>query len=168
MSEPPERRIECSECKRPVRVIYTEIVGKTITRTAMCNECPFLREKLRGKAVQLLTSATELVCGGCGLTLDLIKMGSQLGCPLCYKIFGEELVMELQETDRLPKKTAPIKKGTLLHTGRRPGQQHEAPASLKLYTLHQALTETLGREDYEQAALLRDQIRKLTEGTKDA
>ena len=35
---------------------------------------------------------------------------------------------------------------------------------MQLVALHQALHETLSREDYEQAAWLRDQIKALTEG----
>ena len=166
MNELPERHIECGECKKAVRVLYTEIIGKSMTRVAMCNDCPFLREKLRGRS-QDITTFTEVVCGGCGMTLDAVKMGSNLGCPLCYEIFAEELAQELLTSERLAVKTPVIKKGTLLHTGRRPEQAGEKLPSFQLYTLHQALTETLNREDYEQAALLRDQIKKLTEGMKD-
>ena len=46
----PERPLECcGECRRPIQVIYTEIVGKTITRFAMCGECPVLDQRLHGK-----------------------------------------------------------------------------------------------------------------------
>ena len=48
--------------------------------------------------------------------------------------------------------------------GRTPGQAVAINPSLKLLALHQALNETLSREDYEQAAWLRDQIKALTEG----
>ena len=101
----------------------------------------------------------DVVCGGCGITLDEIRMGAPLGCPLCYEVFAEELLQEFTLSERVAIKTLPIKKGSCLHTGRRPGQIGEGMSSLQLYTLHQALSETLGREDYEQAALLRDQIK---------
>lgn len=174
---PPERPIECTgECRRPIHVIYTEIVGKTVTKTAMCAECPVLRQKLHGGGTIKKTNGatpTEMVCGSCGLTLDEVRMGATLGCPLCYDIFGEEIVRELVQLDRLPSKYSVQKRGEPLHKGKTPGQHQQIDPSLQLLTLQQALNETLGREDYEQAALLRDQIRKIeetsktTEGQKD-
>jgi len=166
----PERPMECSgECRRPIQVIYTEIIGKNISRFAMCDECPVLNRKLHGGgiAAQVTGKApASLVCGGCGLTLDEVKMGSSLGCPLCYEIFGDEVIHELFQLGRLPSKFVSQRKGELLHAGRSPGHHQEIDPSLKLISLQQALHETLGREDYEQAALLRDQIREIEEKTK--
>ena len=107
-----------------------------------------------------------MVCGGCGLTLDEMKMGAPLGCPLCYDIYSEEIVRELAQLERIPVKAVFQKRGEPLHKGKTPGQPHEIDPSLKLLALQQALHETLGREDYEQAAMLRDQIRKIEEQTK--
>lgn len=172
-----ERPLECSECRRPIKVCYTEIVGKTVTKTGMCEECPVLHKKLHGHSLiskkGVSEDSTSLCCGGCGLTLDDLKMGSPLGCPLCYEIFAEEILHELYQLEKIVSKTGPQKKGALLHAGRCPGRYQEMDPSLKLLALHQALDETLGREDYEQAALLRDQIKALEdsslkkEGTAD-
>jgi protein arginine kinase activator len=167
----PERPLECcGECRRPVRVIYTEIVGKNTNRWAMCDECPVLRHKLRGGGKVATVSGevlASLVCGGCGLALDEVKMGASLGCPLCYDIFSDEVTRELVQLERVPPKFFLQKKGEPLHEGRSPGQQQQIDPSLKLLALQQALHETLGREDYEQAALLRDQIHELEEKAKN-
>ena len=109
----------------------------------------------------------SLACGRCGLTLDEVKMGAPLGCPLCYEIFSDEVVHELAQLERLPPKFVVQRKGEPLHAGRSPGKQQEIDPSLKLLALQQALHETLGREDYEQAALLRDQIREIEEKSKE-
>ena len=166
----PERPLECcGECRRPIKILYTEIVGKNITKMAMCGECPVLRQKLHGGGTVKRAeggSPAELVCGGCGLTLDEVKMGASLGCPLCYEIFSDEILRELAQLERIPLKYAFQKRGEPLHIGRTPGQHQEIDPSLKLLALQQALHETLGREDYEQAALLRDQIREIEEKTK--
>ncbi len=163
----PERPMECSgECRRPIQVLYTEIIGKTISRMAMCEECPVLHQKLRGSGATSEAMGkiqTSLVCGGCGMALDEVKMGASLGCPLCYDVFKEEVIHEMVQLEQLPPKTAFQKKGEPLHIGRSPGHQQQIDPSLKLLALQQALHETLGREDYEQAALLRDQIRKIEE-----
>lgn len=164
-----ERPLECGECKRPVKVLYTEIVGKNITKTAMCEDCPVLRHKLHGQAIvsnQLIEGLTSLCCGGCGLTLDEVRMGSELGCPLCYEIFSDEIIHELSQIERIPPKYLGPKKPGSLHVGRSPGEQQAIDPSLKLLTLQQTLHETLSREDYEQAAWLRDQIKALEDQTR--
>ena len=168
-SLPSERPLECGECRRPIQVIYTEVVGKSITRTAMCGECPVLEQKLHGSSFiekGLQESPAHLCCGGCGLSLDEVKMGSPIGCPLCYDIFADEITHELYQLERIPPKAGILRKGNPLHTGRSPSEQHEIEPSSKLIALQQALHETLGREDYEQAAWLRDQIRTLEEQSK--
>lgn len=166
----PERRIECGDCKKPIHFIYSEFVDKVLIYCGMCDDCPFLREKLLGQplaAVGASCSVAKIQCGGCGLLLEEVKRGVSLGCPLCYEVFEEELLSELTTRKKIQNKNLPIKKGTSLHSGRRPGEGvgEEAP-SAKLYALHQALTETLGREEYEQAAFLRDQIQELMKQAK--
>ena len=39
----PERPLDCSECKKPLHVCYTEIVGDKMTRTVMCAIAPILK-----------------------------------------------------------------------------------------------------------------------------
>ena len=43
-----ERPVECGQCKKPVKVLYKEIVGESKTCTEMCADCPILQEKLHG------------------------------------------------------------------------------------------------------------------------
>ena len=166
MEQPPERHIECGECKKPVAVIYTEIAGKMVYRIAMCKDCPILRQKLYG--TQIVPHGTEaiqagLCCGSCQTTADEIKMGMPLGCSLCYEVFEDILTQELTTAERLPQKAKGEKRPVPLHLGKLPGQLSEINPATRLLALHQALHETLGREDYEQAAWLRDQIKALTE-----
>ena len=54
-----------------------------------------------------------------------------------------------------------------LHTGRTPGETAKVSPAMRLVSLNEALNETLSREDYEQAAWLRDQIKKLTAKKKN-
>lgn len=165
----PERPLECSECRRPIQVIYTEVVGKSIVRTAMCGECPVLEQKLHGHSFTEKggqDAPAPLCCGGCGVSLDEVKMGSPIGCPMCYDIFADEITHQLYQLERIPPKAGILRKGNPLHTGRTPQEEKVIDPSLKLIALQQALHETLGREDYEQAAWLRDQIRALEEQSK--
>ena len=159
-----ERPFECGECKRPVRYLYTEVVGKTMTSYKMCEECPVLQHKLQGQTLFEGDTGkdTSLCCGGCGVTLEDVKQGGNLGCSLCYDVFKDEIIHELIQLEKIP---IAFRNGNTnrLHFGRTAEKIHGASVSLKLSTLQQALHDTLGREDYEQAAYLRDQIKALTE-----
>lgn len=164
----PDRPLECGECKKSIAVRYTEIVGNTITHTSMCADCPELQRRLHGtnpkEHVSNLTgSVAGLACGNCGTTLEEVKRGHRLGCSDCYTVFEDVLLMELQVANRLSPRLIPIKKNQPVHIGRAPGESLTINPSSRLLALNEALKETLSREDYEQAALLRDQIKALTE-----
>jgi protein arginine kinase activator len=74
--------------------------------------------------------------------------------------------MELLSSNRVPSRVAGTKKSAPIHLGRAPGQTMAINPSSRLLALNEALKETLQREDYEQAAWLRDQIRALTENER--
>lgn len=164
----PDRPLECSECKKPIAIRYTEIVGDTIIHTSMCADCPELQRRLHGTSPKELVAnqagaPAGLECGNCGTTLEEVKRGHRLGCPVCYTVFEDVLLNELQAANRVPARIIAAKKGPLIHIGRSPGEKVAISPSSRLLALNEALKETLGREDYEQAASLRDQIKALTE-----
>jgi protein arginine kinase activator len=161
----PDRPLECSECKKPITVIYTEIVSGQITHTSMCSDCPELQRRLQGAPLHLQTDSHDagLACGNCNTTLEAIRVGASLGCSSCYEVFTDILVSEMQAANKLSSRINSIKKAIPLHIGRTPGKIQEINPSLRLLALNEALNETLKREDYEQAAWLRDQIKELTE-----
>lgn len=164
----PERPLECTECKRPVAVYYTEIVGGKITRTCMCAECPVLQRKLKGtpSMAQSISEVASLACGNCGTTLEAIRVGTPLGCEVCYEVFDDILLNEMLASNKVPSRLSTNKKTVSIHMGRAPGEVQEISPSLRLLALNEALKEMLKSEDYEQAAWLRDQIKALTKDTE--
>lgn len=164
----PDRPLECTECRKPIAVKYTEIIGNSITHTSMCNDCPVLRHKLHGTphveyvAGQVEVGA-ELACGNCGTTLDSIRVGAHLGCDVCYEVFDHVLISEMLAAGKVPARIQNVKKSIPVHIGRSPGEAQEINPSLRLLALNEALNEMLKSEDYEQAAWLRDQIKALTD-----
>lgn len=168
----PDRPLECSECKREISVVYTEIVGDTVVRTSMCADCPCLQKHLRGVpmmghgAHKDETAPAGLTCGNCGTTLESLRVGLPTGCGICYEVFDTALVSELFASDKIPQHIIPGKKLTALHVGRAPGVTQEVNATSRLLALTEALNDTLRKENYEQAALLRDQIKALTDRKK--
>jgi protein arginine kinase activator len=162
-----DRPLECTECKKPIAVRYTEVIGDVITHTIMCADCPQLQRRLHGIAPGEGSEVGKagLCCGSCGTTLDSIRMGNPVGCAECYTVFEDVILSELLATHRIPPRITPTKRAAPIHIGRAPGEMKELNPALKLLALNEALTETLRREDYEQAAWLRDQIKALeTEG----
>lgn len=166
----PDRPLECSECKKPIMVQYTEIIGNTITRTSMCQDCPELQRRLQGAPTPIhgikTDQATGLACGNCGTTLEAVRVGNLLGCSVCYEVFDDILLGEMLSAEKIPARITTTKKSIPIHIGRAPGEAQEMNPSLRLLALNEALNETLKREDYEQAAWLRDQIKALTDKTE--
>ena len=164
----PDRPLECSECKKPIYVQYTEVVGDLITQTSMCADCPELQRRLHGVPAKsaeeaAIEAGTRLACGNCGTTLEALRVGASLGCSECYQVFEDVILPEMLAAGKLPPRLATAKKTIPIHIGRAPGESQELNPSLRLLALNEALNETLKREDYEQAAWLRDQIKALTE-----
>lgn len=165
-----DRPIECSACKKSIAVVYTEVVGGVIHRTAMCSDCPELEKRLHKEpehgedtgGQQPVTGVKELACGVCGTTLESVRRGQPLGCSECYVVFENLILLEMSARRALPPQLSLLQRPTHLHVGRIPGGSLKFTPSSELAALHEALKDTLRREDYEQAAWLRDQIKDLT------
>jgi len=167
-----ERPVECSQCKKPIKVLYKEITSESMMCLQMCTECPILKQKLYGEAS--LTKNEEiggekesgLYCGHCKTSLESVKMGNPLGCSECYSVFSDLLLNELATAGQIPpylKKMLATKKTHPIHMGKTPYKSLTIPSSSRLTALNEALNEALKIENYEQAAWLRDQIKTLTE-----
>lgn len=166
--ENSERPLECSECKKSIDIYYSEIVGNNIATTCMCKECPILQQRLYGSLSEgsskvVVDNDTGLCCGNCDTTLEDVRTGNPLGCEECYEVFSDVLVMEMLASNKISHKLLPDKekKSKPIHIGRSPGETEKINPSLRLIALNEAINETLSREDYEQAAWLRDQIKEI-------
>lgn len=164
-----DRPIECSQCKRPAKVLYKEILGETINCTEMCSDCPVLQDKLHGEANKTDKKESQICCGSCGTSLESVRMGQPVGCTECYVVFNDFLVGELIAAGAIPpalQKKLASQRSQVIHIGKSPDQPVDITLSSRLSALNDALNDALKRENYEQAALLRDQIKNLTEKPK--
>jgi protein arginine kinase activator len=101
-------------------------------------------------------------CAGCGLQLEEFRRKGRLGCPQCYDAFAAHLGEVFERVH-----------GARQHVGRLPGTdaaavQHPADAlaldrEKRLVDLRQKLENAIREEAYENAAQLRDELRKLEE-----
>lgn len=163
-----ERPVECGQCKKGAKVVYKEMVGRTVTTTEMCSDCPILLKKLHGMTPTEASGTVEetpasLVCSKCHTSLEAVKMGNLMGCTECYALFGDLLVQELFAEDKIPPQLEKATRNQPLHVGKTPGYTATSQGSNRLTSLNESLNEALKRENYEEAAWLRDQIKELTE-----
>jgi protein arginine kinase activator len=94
-------------------------------------------------------ASTALVCAACGYTFEQLTTTGLLGCPECYVVFREQLLPVLRRYHR-----------ATTHLGKAPHLRGpRAELRLEIARLRHALEAAVGREDYEEAARLRDVIR---------
>ncbi len=158
----------CNICgKNQATVHLTEIIDEQITELHLCEECAQkkgaqmeshfgLSDLLAGLAdlgTQFNKTKTEpkLKCPKCGLTYEDFKKVGRLGCGECYNAFKEALVPLLKRIH-----------GSTQHCGKSPKKIAKiVKAKNELDILKEKLQKTIQKEDFEEAAKLRDKIREL-------
>lgn len=167
-----ERPIECSHCKRNIKVIYQDIQLHESTEIGMCSKCPILNKKLHGTQGKSITNPSittkenvqTLHCGNCETSQEALQTGEGLGCSECYVVFEELILQDLLQANKIGSRVRSAfsrKKYVSLHIGKTPHQPKEITLSKRLQELTEALNEALKGENYEQAAWLRDQIQEI-------
>ena len=99
----------------------------------------------------------EIKCSRCGLSYSDFRKTFQLGCSQCYKTFKEQLEPMLRRIH-----------GSIIHKGKVPSKapvKAEVPKD-EIKELKTKLAEAIKREEYEEAARLRDEIRTLEKRKK--
>jgi protein arginine kinase activator len=94
---------------------------------------------------ELVGELADLACPDCGLRFMEFRAGGRLGCPNDYSVFARGLLPLVQRTH-----------GATRHVGKR---ARRLPAARQRLRLRSQLRHSIAREDYEQAAQLRDQLR---------
>jgi protein arginine kinase activator len=155
----------CDVCKtNQATVFLTQIVDGKMQKVNLCEACSkekgvtdptgfALADLLLG-----LGAAQEIEKGGgtqkcpvCGFSQADFKKTGRLGCAQCYATFGDGLGSLLKV----------MHKGTT-HVGKIPSRQLRAlQAANEMKTLLKDLEQAIAEENYESAAVLRDQIRQL-------
>ncbi len=96
-------------------------------------------------------------CPECGQTYERFSRHDRFGCPTCYTTFGER-------TDELLKRIH----GANRHKGKVPSQKSPSlsPEQQKLLALKKQLDTLVAKEEFEEAAKVRDEIRQLEQQGK--
>ena len=169
----------CETCKkRTATVFYNENINGKTRAYSLCGECaaklreqgelqqissmlggfvsPFsaLQDDLFGGFFGIpgaVGGSTKKKCTGCGSTYSDIAASGRVGCPDCYVAFRDEL-----------SKTIHSIHGTTTHNGSVPAKYRARQArATRLKQLKAELESAVQKEDFERAAALRDEVRKL-------
>ncbi len=159
----------CCVCKtKEAKVHLTQIVGGKMQKVDLCEECAkekgvndpagfSLADLLLGlgasQEMEQAVGGPELRCPHCGFTQADFKKSGRLGCSECYVTFAEGLEGLLKT----------------MHTGTR--HVGKVPAALqqtreladRLKMLHKKLEKAVADEDFEKAAVYRDEIKQMKE-----
>ena len=170
--------MQCDNCDNKATVFYTQIIDGISKKTSLCESCAAIQGVtdpegfLLGKKDNLtkgkpsppiampqlettLGKKSTRCCPGCGFAFDDLKKTGRLGCSECYEFFRKEIKNNL----------GGMHKGTS-HTGRVPEGMLEAfEQRQRMEQFQHDLDEAIHSEDYEKAAALRDEIKKLSEET---
>lgn len=166
--------MNCESCQKNLATVHlTEIIQKTKKETHLCESCArergvtystefSVKDFLGGLAQKAKPPAAEKAptepkpepCPSCGISFSDFRQTGRLGCHRDYEHFEAQLLPLLRK----------IHSDSVQHTGRVPSQigarlERERQAT----ELRAELEQAVGREDYERAAELRDQI-KAAEG----
>lgn len=93
------------------------------------------------------------VCTKCGFTYDDFKNTGKLGCDECYKTFHDDLLSVLKNIQ-----------GSTRHNGKMPKKSvSKFSYQTQIINLKNELQKAIQTEEYEQAARIRDEIKKIKE-----
>jgi len=163
--------LKCENChEREATVHYTEIEGSEKREIHLCEQCyrqkltpvhkvvdfAELLQKLLKGALKDQGAAANAICPTCGISLAEFRATGRFGCPNDYRVFGETLgplIEKIQHGDR--------------HVGKVPKYAGDRlQRENELIRLRRELERAVQREEYEEAARLRDRIRELAGSEK--
>jgi protein arginine kinase activator len=157
---------KCQRCQSPATLHITEILGPAqYEEVHLCEPCAskYTQEgpgkAVSGKGVKELTAEADEglfskhACPQCGIKFVDFRNSGRLGCPHDYASFREDLLPLLENIH-----------GEVKHCGKTPHRYPQAKKTeAELTQLRGRLKQAVTREEYEEAARLRDLIRQLEE-----
>lgn len=171
--------MECNECKkRPATLHFTQIINGNKTEVKVCELCAkkkgymnsteeaySLHDLLTGlfnfnssqvdlQNDNLFSQVDELECSKCNMTFTDFQRIGKFGCANCYDAFKTKLDSVFRRVHSGNTKHSgkiPKRKGGNLHTKK------------ELENYRAELQRLIEQEEFEQAAIVRDEIRKLEE-----
>lgn len=160
--------MKCQICeKNNATIHFTKIINGHVEERHLCDSCaknnkelefnfelPFSFEKLFTgliEAKQEEEKITEEITCECGLTNKKLMEVGRFGCAKCYDTFREDIESLIKGIH-----------GHNRHEGKNPKNLNEQLLNKKIMdSLQSELKEAISKENYEKAALIRDEIKEL-------
>ncbi|HYV35299.1 MAG TPA: UvrB/UvrC motif-containing protein [Gemmataceae bacterium] len=159
--------MKCQKCHNPATLHITEVLGEgQFEDLHLCEQCankylyePQHKGAMKGLSSEAVGESDEIAalnqreCPQCGIKFIEFRNSGRLGCPFDYQAFREELTPLLENIH-----------GETHHVGKTPRRlpQNKQTQS-ELIQLRNRLKNAINKEDYEEAAKVRDQIKTLEE-----
>jgi protein arginine kinase activator len=159
----------CKNCGvRPATIHYTEIVNNKMVTLDLCLECAeekgievqkktayglgdLVAELIDGTVKDDTARIGRIRCAECGYGFSDFRNIGRFGCPECYRSFDAQLKPLLRHVH-----------GGTQHTGKTPVKlSGQSLSRQRVLQLKEELARAVENEDYEHAAELRDEIRRL-------
>lgn len=173
----------CENCgKRVANVQYSENINGRKKELHLCQECsqklgittqnyamPFDFGNLLGSFLEefntpifspLLQEVKDLTCDSCGYTFEDIVHTGRYGCPNCYETFEDRMDPILKKLQGSNRHTGRIGKVSDNHIKMNQKQDKKQELT-KLEKLQEQLKQLVKEEKYEEAAQIRDEIKKI-------
>lgn len=103
-------------------------------------------------------------CQTCGSSFNDIVKSGHIGCSDCYEKFSDKLEPSIR---KIHGKTKHIGKFVSYDESKEPEKKEAKPAASQLETLKEQLKAAIQEQRFEDAAVLRDKIKDLTEGKNE-
>ncbi|HEX3152552.1 MAG TPA: UvrB/UvrC motif-containing protein [Gemmataceae bacterium] len=151
--------MKCQQCAKVATLQITEVLSEgNFEELHLCDECAqkYLLEsvpkkkKLDGRDS---SGSPDKQCEHCGTRFVDFRNSGRLGCPHDYQAFQAELLPLLESIH-----------SSTRHTGKTPRRPSHRVRSQELTRLRKDLQRAITSEAYEDAAAIRDRIRRLEEG----
>jgi protein arginine kinase activator len=163
----------CENCGiREAAVHITEIVNEKTVEMHLCEICAKEKGVMGTQAFSLADLLAGLMdlgvevtakeggllksCPSCGMTFEDFKKTGRFGCAQCYETFKESIIPLLQKIH-----------GSMRHFGKAPKKISLAiREDTELQQLQGRLKEAIEKEEFEEAAKIRDRIKELQKKRK--
>ncbi len=179
----------CENCgKREANVRYSENINGVKKEMNLCEECSkklgivdkmdfrmpsldfsnffgsFLEDFNTPEFMPLLNEMKQVKCDSCGSTFDDIINTGRYGCPNCYDVFEDRMdpiLKKLQGANRHIGRLGKISDNKVKFD-KKEEQNEKNKTDNKLEKLQGELKQAIKEERYEDAAKIRDEIKKMS------